>query len=71
MKYTEKWEPFFKIPRTVNRIGLDYKRTGPSSYQRDFIEHSLDQKGAVLPNDFYSTPQKRSTLDLRSTMRVI
>lgn len=71
MRYTDKWEPFFKLPKRVNRMSLDYKVMGTSLYQRDFVEHPADAKGIVMKNDFYTTSQKRGAMDNRSTMRVI
>lgn len=70
MKYTDQWEPFFKIPKRVNRIHLDYKTMGNSLYQRDFVEHPADAKGIVMKNDFYTTMQKRQAMDNQSTSRV-
>ena len=71
MKHTAQWEPFFKIPKRVNRIQLDYKNVGTSLYQRDFVGHPASVKGAVMKMDFYTSPQRRDAMDNQTINRVI
>lgn len=70
MLYSTQWEPFYNLPKKPNTLTLNYRGAGKSLYQRDYLEHPADEKGIVMTNDFYTTKQKRESVDYRTTARV-
>jgi hypothetical protein len=46
---------------------LKYKGPKGTLYQRDYVEHPLNQQGPVWKNDFYSTFQNQSTISHGTT----
>ena len=70
MQYADHWEPCFKVQKITNKIGMDYNGIRQSLYQRDFIEHTKPDEKVVLKSDFYSTPMRHGSMEMKSSAKV-